>query len=296
MSRVVGVLAAEQVAVGLVEQHEVVGGLYVHPQNGNGSLQELPVERIVELIRGLVQQAAQGTPIDKVGVGFPGIIRSGFVEESPNLPQAKGVDLGKAISSSLKNSGVAAPVMIFNDADVLAAGIAATQGHLDRVVRCWTLGDGVGYGRYPWAEGVWEGGHIVVTLDPKEHFCACGGQGHVEGIMGHRAMRLRFLDLEPEEVFENAEAGDSRCAAFVQLWHRALAAATASSIHMEGPGRFFLCGPKSKFVQVGLLNQYLHEMVKMSPLQGSSFEVIATSNRIGVIGAAVNAAQVKDRG
>ena len=59
-------------------------------------------------------------------------------------------------------------------------------------------------------EGVWEGGHTVVTLDDKENFCGCGGRGHLEGIMGHRAMRLRFLDMEPEEVFEAAKNG--RCA------------------------------------------------------------------------------------
>jgi len=71
----------------------------------------------------------------------------------------------------------------------------------------WTLGNGIGFGRYPAADGIWEGGHIVVTLDPNEKFCGCGGLGHLESIMGHRAMRLRFLDMEPEEVFAAAEIG-----------------------------------------------------------------------------------------
>ena len=90
----------------------------------------------------------------------------------------------------------------------MAAGIAATRGQLEKLIRVWTLGQGIGFGRYPHSEGVWEGGHMVVTLDPKEAYCGCGGRGHLEGIMGHRAMRLRFLDLEPEEVFANAEAGE----------------------------------------------------------------------------------------
>ena len=102
-------------------------------------------------------------------------------------------------------------------------------------------------------------------------------------------MRLRFLDMEPEEVFENAGAGDDRCVAFVRLWHRALAAGTATSIHMDGPGKFFICGPNARYIDQRLLNLYLHEMVKMSPLQGSLFEVISVSDEIGVIGAAVNA-------
>jgi len=100
----------------------------------------------------------------------------------------------------------------------MAAGVAATQGKLESLIRVWTLGDGIGYGRYPQAEGVWEGGHIVVTLDPKEKYCGCGGVGHLEGIMGHAAMRRRFLDLEPDEVLEAARKGDARCSAFVKIW------------------------------------------------------------------------------
>jgi predicted NBD/HSP70 family sugar kinase len=178
-----------------------------------------------------------------------------------------------------------------NDADALAAGIAATRGELDQLVRVWFLGVGVGLGRYPDIAGVGEGGHSVVSLDPKEKFCGCGGLGHLEGIMGHRAMRLRFLDLEPEEVFQEAAAGDQRCSEFVLLWHRALAAATSSTIHYDGPGKFYISGPNARFVQIGLLNQYVRDMVKMSTLQNNTFEVIDTSDDVALIGAAVIAEQ-----
>ncbi len=180
-------------------------------------------------------------------------------------------------------------MLVLNDADATAAGVAATRGHMEKLIRVWTLGYGIGFGRYPRAEGVWEGGHGVVTLDPKEQFCGCGGQGHLEGIMGHRAMRMRFLDLEPEEVFANAKMGDARCAAFVKLWHRALAAATATTVHQAGPGRFYISGHNAKHIEIELLNHYLHDMVKMSPLQGSVFEVIATTEETAIVGAAVNA-------
>jgi len=40
-----------------------------------------------------------------------------------------------------------------------------------------------------------------------------------------------------------------------------------------------------------LLDRLLLEMVKMSPLQGSRFEVLPTTDETGVIGAAVNAAR-----
>jgi predicted NBD/HSP70 family sugar kinase len=109
--------------------------------------------------------------------------------------------------------------------------------------------------------------------------------------MGNRAMRLRFLDLEPEEVFAEAQQGDERCRNFVQLWHRALAAATATSIHLEGAGKFYISGPNAKYLQTGILQSYLDEMVTMSSLRGSSLEIISTGDEDAIIGAAVSAAQ-----
>jgi glucokinase len=105
--------------------------------------------------------------------------------------------------------------------------------------------------------------------------------------MGHRAMRLRFLDREPEEIFLGARHGDQRALDFVKLWHRALAAATATSVHLDGPGRFFIAGPNSDFVDLNELGELLHEMVTMTPLQGSYFEIVQTSQDMALIGAAV---------
>jgi predicted NBD/HSP70 family sugar kinase len=293
MPTTLGVLAAEHIAVGVVEAHQIKGKLRVYPNGDDetGLLSEMPAEEIVERIAQEIEAAAREQPVEAIGIGFPGIIRDGVVEDCPNLPQVKGQDLAVAVAFLLSQRGITVPVSVLNDADAIAAGIAATEGHLDKQVRVWYLGTGIGFGLYPAIEGAGEGGHMVVTLDPKEQFCRCGGRGHLEGIMGHRAMRLRFLDLEPEEVFEQARAGDPRCADFVKLWHRALAAATASSIHLTGPGRFYVSGPNARHVQVGLLNFFVHEMVKMSPLQGSAIEVMATGDEIAVIGAAVSAEQ-----
>jgi predicted NBD/HSP70 family sugar kinase len=294
----IGVVATGDVAVGLVEGHELRGELRLYPPAESASgdeLHSMPVEAIAETIAGIIGEMCSGAEAAPtgVGVGFPGIIRAGVIEESPNLKQAKGARFGEILRSSLTAYRLDLPVKIFNDADVTAAGIAATRGQLEKLIRVWTLGQGIGYGRYPYADGVWEGGHVVVSLDPRETFCGCGGKGHLEGIMGHRAMRLRFLDLEPEEVFANAAHGDQRCCDFEALWHRALAAASATSIHLEGPGKFYISGPNSRFIRVNLLSQYLHEMVAMSPLQGSVFEVVPTSRDLAVIGAAVNARRVK---
>jgi len=290
MLRSIGVTTAEHIAAGLVEGNQLVGKLHLFEENSEtDALHGMPSGGIAQTIADQILAVAGDSSIEAIGIGLPGIIRDGLVEESPNLRQLKGANMRELVSAVLRQKGLDAPVHIYNDADVVAAGMAATRGQLDRLIRVWTLGHGIGFGIYPWHEGIWEGGHVVVSLDPREKYCGCGGRGHLEGIMGHRAMRLRFLDLEPEEIFENAKRGDARCVDFVKLWHAALAAGTADSIHLAGPGKFFISGFNARHLDLNLLNQYVSEMVKMSPLQGYVFEVVPGGSEIAVIGAAVNA-------
>src|SRR5260370_10082933 len=116
------------------------------------------------------------------------------------MQQVKGFSLKAALSSARKGTAAGVPVRVYNDADAMAAGIAATQGKLHQLTRVWTLGNGVGFGRYPSSEGIWEGGHSVVTLDPKENFCGCGGRGHPGGILARPSLRLCFPHPEPAEM------------------------------------------------------------------------------------------------
>ena len=156
----------------------------------------------------------------------------------------------------------------------LAAGIAAAHGQLDKLVRVWTLGDGIGFGRYPLAE---EFGKAAtrscrsIRMRPLR----MRRRGHLESIMGHRAMRLRFLDMEPEK-FSPPREGDPRCAEFAPVASRA-GGGVGHQHSPDGPGKFFIAGANAGFVQVGRLSQYLQEMVAMSPLQGSVFEVVPAS-------------------
>ena len=297
----IGVVVSERIYAGRSRDHSLEGKLLIYP-NGpapsdpeeDDSLTEMHTDALITSICGIVMDAAQACESDiaAIGVALPGLIRNGIVEEAPNLPQLKGARMAEMINAALSSRGINAPVTLVNDADAVAAGLAARTGKLDHMVRVWTLGTGIGYGVYPFTEGVWENGHSVVTLDDKENYCGCGGRGHLEGVMGHRAMRLRFLDMEPDEVFEAAnrrEKPDPRCVDFKQLWHKALAAATASAIHQSGAGKFYVTGYNVRFLELNLLRQYLHEMVKMSPLQSYSVEIVADDQAARVLGASVAA-------
>jgi glucokinase len=289
MARRIGVLATSFIWTGVVEELELSGvRMYPPPGQAPVDLKVLRADEICQRICEGIAGLAEGGPVDSVGAGFPGIVQEGVIQESPNLGQLKGEDIRNKLASALESVGIHAPVTVLNHVDALATGLAATRGGMERLVRVWYLGDGIGFGRYPRTGAPWEVGHSVVSLDPKERYCGCGGVGHLEGIMGNRAMRLRFLDMEPEEVFAEARRGEQRASDFVKRWHRALAAATASIVHAEGPGRFYIAGPNAEFVSLEMLGRYLIEMVKMSSLQGTFFEIVPTSQDLALIGAAVS--------
>ena len=290
----IGMVVTEHIAAGLVSGGRLSGEIRrtLYNEDDVHGIRGMPADSLVKLLAAEAKALAAGNPVDAVGVAFPGVIRNGVIEESPNLPQLKGFLVGAAMRDALSAGGINARIHISNDADVVATGLAAREGNLDRVIRVWTLGTGIGFGHYPASDGVWEGGHTVVSLSQNENYCACGGRGHLESIMGHRAMRLRFLDREPEEIFAAAKEGpnsDPRCVEFVILWHRALAAATATSIHLEGPGKFYITGMNARFVNLSFLNRCVQEMVKFSPLQCYVLEVVPTNDELAVVGAAVNA-------
>ena len=289
MARSIGVLATHYIWTGIVEDLKLLdANMYPGPGQPRVDLKVLHADEICERICEGITGLAGGGPVDSVGAGFPGIVQEGVIQESPNLGQLKGQDIGYKLNAALAAVGIHAPVTVLNHVDALATGLAATRGGMERLLRVWYLGDGIGFGRYPRTGAPWEAGHFVVTLDPKERYCGCGGVGHLEGIMGNRAMRLRFLDMEPEEVFAEARKGDQRACDFVARWHRALAAATASIVHAEGPGRFYIAGPNADFVNLEMLGRYLMEMVRMSSLQGTFFEIVPTSHDLALIGAAVS--------
>jgi len=307
MTSAIGVVITDHVVSGRLQDQRLTGKPIRFPDDPDAedALSAMPAGELVEIIAGhigdLTRTAGSEDTADAgaIGVAVPGIVRHGIVEESPNLKQLKGLRLADHLNKALAEHGITSKVHLANDADAIAAGVAATRGRLNELIRVWTIGNGIGYGRWPYVDGVWEGGHITVTLDPKERYCGCGGAGHLEGIMGYRAMRMRFLDLEPEEIFANAKKGDARCREFVDLWHRALAAATASFIHLAGPGRFYFTGHNARFLELPVLRSHMESMVRMSPLQSFSLEVLPPDDETALIGAgvsAVRALQNRDQG
>src|SRR6185369_5202087 len=118
MPKTVGVLVMEHIAVGLVEGNKLAAPPSIYPAQGSSSdaLLSMPAESIGERIKQQIADVTQGQTIEAIGLGFPGVIRNGVIEDSPNLHQVKGFHLQTVLSTS-GTRGAAVPVRIFNDAD-----------------------------------------------------------------------------------------------------------------------------------------------------------------------------------
>ena len=73
----------------------------------------------------------------------------------------------------------------------------------------------------------------------------------------------------------------------------ALAAATATQIHLEGPGRFYFTGRDIERLDLARLKEHLYQMVKMSPLQSYTVEVHPEDPTLALIGAGAAAEHVQ---
>ena len=69
----------------------------------------------------------------------------------------------------------------------------------------------------------------------------------------------------------------------------------STAIHQAGASKFYLTGYNVRFLEMNLLRQYLHEMVKMSSLQSYSVEIVPEDQGTRVLGAAVAAEQAAGR-
>jgi len=145
MAQGIGIVITERIAVAVVSGNTISGSLRVHPDDGatTDSLRGVPAETIVQRIVEQVQQLGIEGRLAHVGLGMPGIIRNGIVEDSPNLVQFKGINMRELAGNAFTAQFGRVPFSVFNDADAMAAGIAATRGHLDRLIRVWTIGTGI---------------------------------------------------------------------------------------------------------------------------------------------------------
>src|SRR5919201_3873999 len=111
MGRSIGVLATRDLCSGIVEDTRL-GAVRMYPDPGRQQvdLKTVPVDEILSVVRRQVVELSAEGPIDSVGAGFPGIVRCGLIEESPNLGQLKGLRVAEQLQIALEKDGIRVPV------------------------------------------------------------------------------------------------------------------------------------------------------------------------------------------
>ena len=231
-----------------------------------------------------------------VGVGVPGTVdrKNGIVRYSNNIRWEE-VPLAEKMGYYLP-----IPVEIANDADCAALGetLAGAGRECSDVVMI-TLGTGVGGGIVLDGEtyegkgiGGSELGHMVIVEDGEP--CTCGRRGCLEAYVSATALkrdarRVSGLDLEPEEIFDLAEEGDTLIKVVVDAYIRRLGLGIVNIVNIFRPQLVLLGGGISKQGETLLVP--LREIVKKECFGGEKgdvpeIEAAELGNDAGMIGAA----------
>ncbi len=160
------------------------------------------IDNIISGIKELTEKSKY--KIDGVGIGCPGVVTpgKGIVEDPPNLPRWKKVNIGKIIFQEFRK-----PVIVDNDANAAAIGeLTFGSGKKYKSFIMITLGTGVG-GGIVINKKIYHGdfgaageiGHISIDFNgPK---CNCGSYGCIEAYAGNHYLRERVrkeLKKHPE--------------------------------------------------------------------------------------------------
>jgi hypothetical protein len=118
MSTGIGILITERIALAAVSGHSITGALRVSPEDADitDSLHGVPAETIVQRLAEQVQQLGLKETPTHIGMGMPGIVRNGVVEDSPNLIQFKGLNMQELVSNTFAPIFGKVPVSVYNDA------------------------------------------------------------------------------------------------------------------------------------------------------------------------------------
>jgi len=276
--------------------------------------QEAVIQRIVELIRELIQtDGAYAAAIKGIGIGVPGTpdIDTGVIQFLPNLP-------GKWLDVPLQEiieKEVQLPVALINDVRALTLGewmFGAGQGA--ETVACLAIGTGIGggvivNGQFHLGIGGTAGefGHHVVEIDGLP--CGCGGKGCLElyasgpaiaamGVKevmhGHTTRIGELVDhdlnrIDAGIVVQAAKEGDPIAMGILQRAGTYLGIAVGNILGVISPQRVIFGGGVSIAGDLLLrpIVQTVNERVHVIPLEKVQFVLAELGINGGLIGAAL---------
>ncbi len=107
MARNIGLVITEHITMGVVEDDRVVGEVARYPEGPDApdQIRAMPAEELVRVQADEIKALAEGEPMEAIGLAYPGIVRCGVIEDSPNLHQLKGFPMETAMRTALAERG-----------------------------------------------------------------------------------------------------------------------------------------------------------------------------------------------
>ncbi len=228
-----------------------------------------------------------------VGLGLPGPVdfETGRPVSPPAMPGWDGVDV-----ASLFADVTDAPVLVDNDARIMAVGEHRVARRGDMNMIFVKIGSGIGAGLI--AEGrILRGergaagdiGHIVVDPDADE-VCRCGNVGCLDAVAGGWAIARRMGDVAPTppDVVRLARDGHPEATGQVRRSGRLVGAAIANAVNLLNPTAVVIGGKLAEADEQ--VFAAVREVVyrQATPVASRHLEIALTElgHMAGVIGAA----------
>lgn len=244
-------------------------------------------QAVVEAKKKLGRQKLVG-----IGIGVPGPLSADRTKilAASNAPQIYRLALPAILQKRFR-----IPVRMENDADVFAlaeAWFGAGRG-FKRVLGV-TVGTGIGSGLVVdghidrGAHGsAGEIGHMVI--EAKGRKCSCGGRGHLEEYVSHRAF-LRETGMTPKDLLFKARQGNAQARRFYLQFGETLGLGIASAVNLWDPDIVvvgggigqageLLLGPVRRRAKKEILSPLARRALKIKPAKFGKYS--------GAIGAAL---------
>src|SRR5579862_7699367 len=99
MPKSIGIVISEHISFGIVDENHVAGAMTRYPAEGSGAeeIRGMPTDDMVRIQADEIKALAEGEKLDAIGLAYPGIVRNGVIEDSPNLHQLKGFPIVTAM-------------------------------------------------------------------------------------------------------------------------------------------------------------------------------------------------------
>jgi predicted NBD/HSP70 family sugar kinase len=193
--------------------------------------------RFTELLAGLDRDWSD---VLGVGIGLPGPVDfdTGRPVSPPAMPGWDGVDV-PSMFADITDS----PVLVDNDARIMALGEHRAARREDRHMIFVKIGSGIGAGLIAYGNvlrgergAAGDIGHILVDPDAPE-VCRCGNVGCLDAVAGGWAIARRMGDLAPTppDVVRLARAGHPEATGQVRRSGRMVGAAVADAVNLLNP-------------------------------------------------------------